>query len=97
MRVKPSKRAARFDVAANAERLTSRSGTAALRELADRLGLSDALGEAARPACPRGLVHDPGAVLRDVVVMLADGGDDFSAIEGLRSQDALFGVVASDS
>lgn len=33
MRVNPSKRAARFDVAANAERLTSRSGTAALREL----------------------------------------------------------------
>lgn len=54
VRMKHNKQAARFDVAANAEKLTSRSGAAALRELADRLGLCDALGEGARAACPRG-------------------------------------------
>jgi hypothetical protein len=70
---------------------------AALRELADRIGLTDALSTAAGPACSDGLVHDPGAVLRDLVVTLADGGDDFSAIETLRGQDQMLGPVASDS
>jgi hypothetical protein len=77
--------------------LTSRSGVAALRELADRIGLTDALGVAAAPVCSPRLVLDPGAVLRDLVVMLADGGDDFSAIETLRGQVELLGSVASDS
>ncbi|CAN5505451.1 hypothetical protein BH23ACT6_BH23ACT6_27010 [soil metagenome] len=39
----------------------------------------------------------PGAVLRDVIVTLVDGGDDFSAIEVLRGQANLLGAVASDS
>jgi hypothetical protein len=77
--------------------LTSRSGVAALRELADRIGLTGALAVAAAPACSPRLVHDPGMVLRDLVVMLADGGDDFSAIETLRGQAGLLGLVASDS
>jgi hypothetical protein len=77
--------------------LTGRSGTAAVRELADRIGLTDALSAAARPSCPSGLLHDPGAVLRDVIVTLVDGGDDFSAIEVLRGQAKLVGEVASDS
>jgi len=77
--------------------LTSRSGTAALRELADRVGLTDALSAAAAPVSSAGLVHEPGAVLRDLVVMLAEGGDDFSAIETLRGQADLGGAVASDS
>jgi len=69
--------------------LTGRSGTAAVRELADRIGLSAALSAAARPSCPANLLHDPGAVLRDVVVTLVDGDDDFSAIEVLRGQANL--------
>jgi hypothetical protein len=97
LRVQHSKRAGRFDVVADGRWLTSRSGTAALRELADRLGFTDALSVAAAPACPTGCEHDPGAVLRDLIVTLADGGDDFSAIEVLRGQAALFGPVASDS
>jgi hypothetical protein len=90
-------RAGRFRVAVDGRGLTGRSGVAALRELADRIGLTDALSVAAAPVCSDRLVHDPGAVLRDVVVMLADGGDDFSAIETLRGQDGLLGSVASDS
>jgi hypothetical protein len=58
---------------------------------------TDALGEAAALVCSPRLVHDPGAVLRDLVVMLADGGDDYSAIETLRGQAGLLGLVASDS
>jgi hypothetical protein len=41
--------------------------------------------------------HDPGRVVRDVAVMLADGGDCLSDLGAVRDQDALFGAVASDS
>jgi hypothetical protein len=97
LRVQRSKQSARFVVSGGGKGLTGRSGTAAVRELADRIGLTQALSRAARPSCPRGVVHDPGAVLRDLVVTLVDGGDDFSAIEVLRGQAKLFGEVASDS
>ncbi len=97
MRVHRNSRSARFGVAVDGRGLTSRSGTAALRELADRIGLTDALSAAAAPVSSAGLLHEPGAVLRDLVVMLADGGDDFSAIETLRGQTDLDGAVASDS
>lgn len=97
MRVHRNRGRGRFGVAVDGRGLTSRSGVAALRELADRIGLTDALGVAAAPVCSPRLVHEPGAVLRDLVVMLADGGDDFSAIETLRGQAGLLGSVASDS
>ena len=42
-------------------------------------------------------MHDPGVVLGDLIVMLADGCGGFSAIEMLRGQADLLGVVASDS
>ncbi len=91
-----SNRRGGFAVTGDGKGLTGRSGTAAVRELADGIGLTAALSAAARPSCPAGVVHDPGAVLRDVVVTLVDGGDDFSAIEVLRGQARLLGAVASD-
>ena len=97
LRVHRSSRRAGFGVAVDGRGLTSRSGTAALRELADLIGLTDALSAAAAPVSSDGLIHEPGAVLRDLVVMLADGGDDFSAIGTLRGQTGLGGAVASDS
>ena len=97
MRVQRNKRRDRFDVSGDGRGLTGRCGTAAVRELADRIGLTEALSAAARPSCPDGVIHDPGAVLRDLIVTLVDGGDDFSAIEVLRGQASLLGDVASDS
>jgi hypothetical protein len=41
--------------------------------------------------------HDPGVVLRDLAVMLADGGECLAALGALRDQEDLFGGVASDS
>jgi hypothetical protein len=41
--------------------------------------------------------HDPGRVIRDLAVMLADGGECVSDLGAVREQDALFGPVASDS
>jgi hypothetical protein len=62
LRVQRSKRVDRFDVTGDGGGLTSRSGTAAVRELADGLGLTAALSAASTPSCPSGVVHDPGAV-----------------------------------
>lgn len=39
--------------------------------------------------------HDPGVVLRDLAVMLANGGDCVSDLAALQGQTALFGDVAS--
>jgi hypothetical protein len=40
-------------------------------------------------------VREPGRVLRDLVVMLADGGDCLSDLSVMRDQPDLFGQVAS--
>jgi hypothetical protein len=41
--------------------------------------------------------HDPGRVVRDLVVMLADGGECLADLGSVREQEELFGRVASDS
>ena len=41
--------------------------------------------------------HDPGRVVRDLAVMLADGGDCLADLGAVRDQQALFGPVASDA
>ena len=41
--------------------------------------------------------HDPGVVIRDLAVMLADGGECVSDLGTTREQDALCGSVASNS
>jgi hypothetical protein len=46
-----------------------------LVELADRLGLTAALSEAMAPTRERRSAHDPGVVVRDLAVAIADGGD----------------------
>lgn len=77
--------------------LTSRAGTALLSGLADRVGLTAALiGGLADLRLRRGR-HEPGRILRDLGVMLADGGDALSDLGALRDQEVLFGPVASDA
>ena len=41
--------------------------------------------------------HDLGRVIRDLAVMLADGGECVADLGAVRDQQALFGRVASDS
>jgi hypothetical protein len=69
-------------------------GTALLRMLADRAGLTGALSDA---VARRGWwpVHDRGRVLVDLAVMIADGGEAICDIDVLRHQDEVFGSVAS--
>jgi hypothetical protein len=67
------------------------AGAALLRELADRVGLTRALGWQQAGARR----HPDAAVLRDLAVVLADGGDCLSDLAVLRDQPELFGQVAS--
>jgi hypothetical protein len=71
------------------------AGAALLGELADRLGLTGALGWRAGRTQTSRHRHDVGAVLRDLMVLLADGGDALSDLAVLREQPELFGAVAS--
>ena len=63
------------EVSADGEGLVSHAGVALVVELADLVGLTGALSDALAGMRERRCAHDPGRVLRDVAVMLADGGD----------------------
>lgn len=85
------------EVRADGEGLVSHAGAFLLVELADRLGMTGALSQAMAPTRERRSAHDPGVVLRDLAVAVADGGDHVSDLGVLRGQQALFGAVASES
>jgi hypothetical protein len=99
LRVKPSRRptttAKRFVVTSDGEGIANHAGSFALRELSDRIGLTRSLSVSLQPHRTRQSPHDPGQVLRDLIVMLADGGDCLSDLSALRDQPELFGAVAS--
>jgi len=84
-------------VTADGTGVVSHAGSALLAGMADRVGLTKALSEAMKPTRQRTSAHDPGVVLRDLAVMLADGGDCLSDLGAVRDQEDLFGGVASDS
>jgi hypothetical protein len=84
----------RFEVVADGQGICSHVGAALLGELSDRLGLTGELGRRANRGVRAG-AYDRGQVLRDLVVMLADGGDCVSDLATLRDQPELFGAVCS--
>jgi len=85
------------DVTSDGEGLVSHAGAALLAEVADRTGLTRALSLGLAGMKERRSGHDPGQVVRDLAVMLADGGECVSDLGGLRDQLALFGAVASNA
>src|SRR5271170_2500441 len=85
------------DVTADGTGLVSHAGSALLAGVADRLGLTSALSLRLAGLKARRRGHDPGRVVRDLAVMLADGGECVADLGAVRDQDALFGAVASDS
>jgi hypothetical protein len=97
MRVKRSELVESVQIVADADRLTSRAGTALLVGLSDRVGLTEALSQALRGVRKRRSRHDPGRTLRDLAVMVADGGDCLADLSVLRDQPTLFGDVPSDA
>lgn len=84
-------------VSADGEGLVSRAGSALLAGMADKTGLTRAIGLRLASAKERRAGHDWGAVVRDLAVMIADGGECLADLRGLRDQRPLFGMVASDS
>jgi len=75
----------------------SHAGTALLGQVADTVGLTRALSTRLAGVKRRRRGHDPGRVICDLAVMLADGGECVSDLGAVREQAALFGEVASDS
>ncbi len=75
----------------------SHAGAALVAEVADRTGLTRELSRALAGLRERRRRHDPGRVVRDLAVMLADGGDCLSDLRAVRDQQPLFGPVASDT
>ena len=94
--MQPTKPRPRIVVTADGEHLVSHAGCLLLAETADTVGLTCQLGRRANLGRRAG-GHDRGVVLRDLVVMLADGGDGFCDLAALRDQPELFGEVCSTS
>jgi Transposase DDE domain group 1 len=92
LRVQATNSWSSFEVTTDGVGVVGHAGAALLRELADRLELTGALGWRHPQGRRR---HPDAAVLRDLAVMLADGGDCLSDLAALRDQPALFGPVAS--
>jgi hypothetical protein len=92
LRVQATKSPSSVEVTTDGTGVVGHAGAALLRELADRVGLTGALGwqQAGGRRC-----HPDAAVLRDLAVVLADGGDCLSDLAVLRDQPELFGPVAS--
>jgi hypothetical protein len=97
LRVQRDGRSFTVEVTPDGEGLVSHAGAALLAEAADRLGLTRALSRGLAGMRERRGRHDPGRVVRDLAVMLADGGDCLSDLRAVRDQQPLFGPVASDA
>src|SRR4051812_7384817 len=85
------------EVRSDGQGLVSHAGAALVAACAERLGLTKALDRALAGLFERAPTHTPGRVIRDLAVMLADGGDALCDLAAMREQPALFGPVASDS
>jgi len=75
--------------------VVSHAGTVLLAELADRIGLTAALSEATDSLRERRAGHDPGRVLVDVAVAIADGAVSISDVQVLADQQGLHGPAGS--
>ena len=82
-------------VTADGAGVVSHAGTVLLAELADRVGLTAALSEATDGLRERRAGHDPGRVLVDVAVAIADGAVTISDVQALADQQGLHGPAGS--
>jgi Transposase DDE domain group 1 len=97
LRVQRDGRGFTVEVTSDGEGLVSHAGAALLAEVADRVSLTAALSRALAGVRERRGRHDPGRVVRDLAVMLADGGDCLADLRAVRDQEPLFGTVASNA
>ncbi len=97
MKVTHDGRRVKVDVTSDGEGLVSHAGSALLARVADKSGLTLALSHEFGELQLRAGSHDRGRVIRDVAVMLGDGGDCLADLGAVRDQAPLFGRVASDA
>jgi len=77
--------------------VVSHAGSRLLADLADRTTLTAQLSAVFASRVAPQTAHDPGRVLIDLAVMIADGGECISDIATLADQPGVFGSVASDT
>jgi len=97
MKVTHDGRQITVEVMADGDGLVSHAGSALLAQVADKTGLTRALSAGVGEPGLRAGSHDRGRVIRDLAVMLADGGDCLADLRALGDQQTLFGAVASSS
>lgn len=97
MKVQRDGRNFTVEVTSDGAGLVSHAGSFLLAQCAEKLGLTSGLSEGLAAVKQRRRGHDPGRVIRDLAVMLADGGECVSDLGAVRDQEPLFGRVASDS
>ena len=93
--VNRNRRRRRLEVSADGRGVVGHAGSRLLSDLADQVGLTEALSKAMAPTKQRQRGHDRGHVLADSAVMIAGGGTAISDLAVLRDQPNLFGEVAS--
>jgi Transposase DDE domain group 1 len=84
-------------VTADGAGVVSHAGSRLLADVADRTTLTGELSQVLDRLRPARARHDPGRVLIDLAVAVADGATTISEVAMLGEQRALFGSVASDS
>lgn len=84
MKVQRDGRSFTVDVTADGEGVVSHAGAALIAAAADEIGLTEALSRGLAPMRERRGVHDPGRVVRDLAVMLAQGGEHLADLRAVR-------------
>ncbi len=87
----------KITVTADGEGVVSHAGSRLLADVADKTTLTDQLSVVLDGLRKPRARHDPGRVLVDMAVAVADGATTISDVAVLADQAALFGPVASDS
>jgi len=92
--MKPTSWSRGLSVTADGSGVVPLAGAVAVRLLADRVGLTDAVSTA---LTRRGFTpaHDRGRVWLDIATMLTAGGEAIADIDTLRYQSEVLGPVAS--
>ncbi len=88
---------ARLVVTADGSGVVSHAGARLLSDLADQTTLTARLSSGLCGLARRRTQHDPGRVLTDLAVAIADGAECISDVATLVDQPGLFGPVASDT
>lgn len=84
-------RSVTVEVTADGAGLVSHPGSALVAQVADKPGLARALSTHLGVIKQRRRGHDPGRVIPDLAVMLADGGACVADLAAVREQHTLFG------